>query len=503
MKTYEQILNDLQKIQDDLNLTGDAVELNKRIAAYVYYNFQIDVVSAVRERSLNTALLMNSKIAACMDNMYSVYRGKNPELVANIKFESNFGVDKFGLVYTSNTFKLYASEVYSFQPAISQDSVAGATKPTKIKLLVSSQDKLVYSFNDDKTLFKSTGWPYYIDIKLDTNVLASGLSENVFIYRKVDDPNLGTIKKEVKWTRIFTEHASSKESDELLFLLTIPDYGIRLYRKGGKLTESLLQNLFIEILPYTTIEGINLYDMKKINFSEGVLRSQNGKLPSELSDPNDTSELEQVVNVDDAGNLLNSGLDKNLYQMWLNPEIPRHEVQSLPYQANFSGYASPSMISNNDILFLFSEVFIDKILSCNFVANTTGDAIVIYYVPNGNADQITSTEKEAFLNRYDKYNLANSITSISEGNQVSIVVNVNYVADGTNDITSDVTAILNKYNNILGKVLKAKELEAQINKLNGVSYIESLTLEGVEGNSVELDKSEYFKLEVRLNQVVE
>lgn len=497
MKSYNEILNDLQTIQDELKLQGEAVELNKRLAAYVFYHWQIDVVNAIREGSINTAYLMNSKIVGCMDNMYSVFRGNNPILKLNMIFNAEFGAGKFDLVYTSNTFKLYAKDVISQQPTLAD--TAGNKTPVELELIMSKSDKIVYCPKDDQKLLEDKKWPYYIDIKLPTNLLASNLSEHLFIYRVDEEGN----KIEVKWTRIFTEHASSLTEEELLFVLTIPDYGLRVYKKGYfSLTAD--QNLYFEVLPFTTTEDINLLDVKKVSIPEGVLKSQKGYPQDQLPDPNDTTELEQVVNIDDSGNLILTVADRDYYQMYLSPEITRQDAATLSYQANFSGKSSSSIISNNDILFLFSETFIDRILSCNFSMNVEANAIYIYYVANTNAAAITPSEKTEFINKYDKYGLASSMLSIQEGNRVTRTVTLEYVPDGVTDISEQAGEIIEFYNNKLGQTLNPRELEGKINKLTGVNYVNSLQVSGLTDGQIEqLDVSQYYDLSLILKQVLE
>lgn len=495
MKTYADILNDLQNIQDEMKLEGDAVEINKRIAAYVYYHQQIDIVNAIRESSINSAYLMNSKIEHCMDNMYSVFRGTNPILTMNLILNAEFGYDKFDLVYNSNTFKLYAKEVISQHPTL--PNLNGTYTPISVDFIVSSAEKITYCPADDENLLDDKKWPYYIDIKLDTDRLASNLSEHLFIYRLVNGE-----KQEVKWTRIFTEHSTSPVSDELLFVLTIPDYGIRIYKKGY-FDYELDKDLHFEIIPYTTTSEVNLFDFEKITIPEGTLKSPSGYPQDELPDPNDTSLLEQVINIDDSGNLVESVENPELYQMILSKEIGRQDSATLAYQCNFSGRSSSSMISNNDILFLFSETFIDRILSCNFELDLESSSVIIYYTPNPNSTAITPNEKTDFVNKYDKYGIANSTIAIQEGNRVTRVVTLEYVSDGMTDITEAANNIIESYNNILGKELNQKELEGQFAKLQGVSYISSLTVSGLDSNETEkLPVSEYYDLSLTLRQII-
>lgn len=479
MKSYNEILEDLGKIAEDLRLTGDAVELNKRIAAYVYYHSQIDITNAVRERSMNTAFLMNSKIAACMDNMYSVFRGTNPILTANGVVTAEVGFNKFEEAYSSNTFKLYASQAYSYKPD-TEDS----NKIQSLQFIVSKEDLLDISLN--KASVDATSWPYYIDLKLDTKVLASDLSEHIYFY----DEETGN---EINWTRIFTEHAASQESDRLLFVLTLPDYGIRIYRKGNFRDND---KIHIKVIPYSCIRDINLFDMRKVVIDGLTLRSKNYQANR------DDESYNQTINVSDEGDYKSSGLNRDNFKMWLYTEVARQDKESLPYQANFSGRSSASIISNNDILFLFSETFINRILSCNFEASPTGDQLNIYYVQNPNADEISDNEKSEFLNKYDKYSLANSVSAISEGNVVNLNIGITFVSNGSVSIAEDVKNICDRYNNKLGQTLNLKEFEAQVNKLTGVSYVESISVVGSSETVFELAKSQYFNINVTLNQVI-
>mgnify|MGYP003082633860 CR=1 FL=1 len=202
--------------------------------------------------------------------------------------------------------------------------------------------------------------------------------------------------------------------------------------------------------------------------------------------------------------LIESVENEDLYQMILSKEISRHDAATLAYQCNFSGRSSSAMISNNDILFLFSESFIDRILSCNFELDIDSSSIVIYYVPNPDANAITATEKSDFINKYDKYGIANNMLAIQEGNRVTRVVTLEYVSDGMTDITEQANNIIESYNNVLGQTLNQKELEGQFAKLQGISYVNSLSVSGLSlEQTEELEVSQYYDLSLTLRQIIE
>ena len=75
MKSLQDYIDIYREIANNLQLTGDSVELLVQMMANATYISEVEQVSFANEASLERATLMNSKIQHCVNLMYSVFRG--------------------------------------------------------------------------------------------------------------------------------------------------------------------------------------------------------------------------------------------------------------------------------------------------------------------------------------------------------------------------------------------------------------------------------------------
>lgn len=225
MKSKDQIRSEYSALAKNRGLTGDSVELILDLLTYQSYENQIVSVANQFNNSLDRSS-GNATIQQCVDRLYSVYRGNCPSI--NLSFTSNkiLSVDKYGELYSSNSFKVFTT---------SQISITPTTKTQKIRAIISKER--VYqlkSITDVNT--------FYIDI------LENDLSEDCLV--KVN----GVINTT---TRIFSDHSRF----DYIFTLTLPGYGIRLIKKSG-----FKVNDVIEFVGFrsTTLSSINVSELGKI-----------------------------------------------------------------------------------------------------------------------------------------------------------------------------------------------------------------------------------------------
>ena len=81
MKSLQDYRDLYRSIASNLNLQGDSVEVLVQMLANASYISEVENVAYVQEASLEKAVLMNSKIQHCMNDMYSVFRGSCPRVI--------------------------------------------------------------------------------------------------------------------------------------------------------------------------------------------------------------------------------------------------------------------------------------------------------------------------------------------------------------------------------------------------------------------------------------
>ena len=73
MKSIQDYISIYRDIADNLEITGDSVEVLVQLLAQWSYLNENELVNYVNESSLETAQLTNSKIQHCVDSVYSVF----------------------------------------------------------------------------------------------------------------------------------------------------------------------------------------------------------------------------------------------------------------------------------------------------------------------------------------------------------------------------------------------------------------------------------------------
>lgn len=456
MISREQIKANLQKIAENYGYSGESTEMIIDMLTYLSYHNQIEILNATQESSLSTAKLINSKIVQCMSVMYSVYRGKNAKVKLHFRNNTLIKKNRLDLIYESNSFKLYTDSVLSLEPStIGSD---GKEILYTIECIFAKDTKFVTEVEVTEQN------KFFIDAIVDKRVLGN-LSEDVKV--TIDDVEYPT-------TRNFYEHINQpiynpleeiSETNQLdkLFILTIPDYGIRVFKKGYIDSNGNTKGYFetnktvkIECLTYTTAEEINVDEFNKIIVPGTILipfsgYREDGKTP--------------IVEGDTGRELLN--------------EIPRETSNSILYNANSSTRTQSQILSNSDVNVLFSEYFIDVIQSAINWYNKDTDTLYIYYVPKVVGNTITQLRVNSFVDKYKSYFITQNIAPV-KGIQLSVYVNLEIYITDTNEINDAVQAIFDKYANRLNPIgedtlINTKAIYAEISRLSTVSYINKYT----------------------------
>lgn len=439
MNSKEQIKYNLEQIAKNRNLSGEAVDLIIDLLTYALYHEQVEIANTAKEMSLNDAVLVNSKIALCCNNMYSVYRGKNPRLKLKIKVNSVLNKNRFDKIYESNSFKVYCNRILSINPS-PDPIILGETLGEDGKyhdnddLIISKDDIIQQSYTIDN--IQDT---YYIDIIDPTTTNHySNLSEDIIV--GIEDGN--TEYTEYKTTRIFSDHCKSFGSNEKIFVLTIPDYGIRLYKKDRFVVNS---RVYVKVFKYTTLDDINESELNKIVIpgTETLVYSETTGLKYDIVDT-----------------------------------IRRQDLESLQYEVNLAGRVNHEIQSNSDVSYLFNEVFIDKVImsAYKYVADEvsrSNDKLFIWYILKPGAE-ITDQDQIDFKTQYCSYFVCEQV-EIIEATEVPVVLELDVVTDDTSEnIYDQVQSILNEYTYKLGMKLNKELLISQISKIDTIKYVQNL-----------------------------
>ena len=107
MKSIQEYIDKYKGIANDLQLTGDSVDLLVQLLAHATYINEVENINYANESSLERATLPNSKIQHCMDIMYSVFRGSCPRVKLRFRPTKYISLEKYQRVYSSNNFSLY------------------------------------------------------------------------------------------------------------------------------------------------------------------------------------------------------------------------------------------------------------------------------------------------------------------------------------------------------------------------------------------------------------
>lgn len=451
MKSLQDYINTYREIADNLQLTGDSVELLIQMIANATYISEVEQVSYANEASLERATLLNSKIQHCDNMMYSVYRGKCPRVILRFKCNKIMSYKRNDIVYSSNRFALYYDQdAQTFYP----DSNEG--KIHTIECILAAERII-----DTQTLPDYNR--YYIDLNYNN------LSNDCYVKVNGND---------VKVYRRFADHLRYGG----IFDLTIPNFGMRLYAP----------DIFRKVPEIESYEGDEDLPPANTQITTGVYRY------CLLSDFNE-SELSRI-NI--KGTEFPSKLPSETFPgITLISEVPRDTTEKIHYKANRERYTNSIIRSNTDIGWMLEEMFPDKVvkggtfydfiklrkLEPEIVDDETGETTLgyklrlwIYYIPQNDIKKITDSDQKKFIEECSSYYVTEDIR-ILEGERCDVVFTLNVETYQDVRIDDEVLGILSQYENIFNMNLKDKlaEIESAVCKIPNVkSFIRTMDTEG-------------------------
>lgn len=526
MLSKDQIIKTLKSIAENNNLTGESVDLLIDLIAYAMYTEQFNIMTAIQENNLSTAKLMNSKIRSCMNVMYPVYRGRNARVKLLINTTQYLNKSKFDVLYSSNTFKLYAEDSLTISPTLDKPvAITGILCKTPLyentftidtsnryyidfminQKIIGNLSEDIRVFIDDKE-YKVTrnffdfirqnvsavpGNYYQIEDKSEYYIITSDYkfqaiySDEDFNQYRTDYPELEFNKVEdLKSVTDLPSMDSLINDQETLFALTITDFGVRLYKRGYFKVSSKVK---VQVLDYTTLDSINTDEFTKI------------KIPG-------TTNVETVISdgVETYRSL--KSLDKNnvVPRYYLKgcgaiKEIEREPDDTVLMNANYYERLQGQMVTKADINLLFNEYFIELVLNSinyhEFKPEEGKNNIYIYYVPKVDLNNLTKDEIDVFISKYKSYFISDNL-QIVMAQKIMIPVKITLYVNSMIDLSEDINLIFNQYSNKINSRDKSAEnqyiinwnkIRSSISKLDSVDYVEDIQFGQSNGDAYYID----------------
>lgn len=477
MKSLQDYIETFESIASNLGYTGDSVTLLTHLFANAAYINEVSNISYVQESSLDTSKLLNSKIQRCVDNMYSVFRGRCPRAILNIRPTKKITLNLFDEVAISNNFKLFYLGYLSLNdeeltgldgiktPNTSEFTMAplsvtpALTKNDTIQILC-----LMTSEFTDMEWTLTEGNNYYVDC------IESNLSNDLWV--KVNGEYKNT-------TREFSEHILKGS----IFDLTLTDYGSRLYLPDIFRAEFKKEE---EPAKENTSVVARFYKMCNLSdFSETEL--------SKVKSPIGT-----LVDFDSE---YNNGNYTGIYYI---DSVPRHDSSTIHYKSNRDRYVNSIIRSNSDIGNILEEAFPGKIVhkgtSYKFGKNSEGDVeLSIYYIPT--SEKLTDKEIEDYRSNMTSYFVTNVI-NVTPGRLFKAIFNVSAELYQISSIDDEMSDIIFNYDNKFGINFEEEKdsIIALINKITNIRKVNSFDITFMDEGDNEVSWEEIIKEDPNLSQ---
>ena len=520
MRSLQDYRNIYKEIADNNNITGDSVELLVQLLANASYINEVENISYVQEASLERSTLINSKIQHCMDNMYSVFRGRCPRVILKFKPTKYFSFNVFDKIITSNSFGVYYLGYYdpNAQDSTDEDNPrAIEIQPGTANLPV--EDGFIYApctihpaLNDEDTttiicllaeeaITKEWNTNKYNTYYVETT--EENLSNDVWVKigSNRDDRDYYDI------TRIFSDHILKHQ----VFDLTTTSFGSRLYIADILKTDEITDdensgsgNDFISIeAMYYKLSYINDYneaELKKINLRGADMVSL------------------------DPDFLISRGYSEITKGVVVISEVDRDGINTIHYKSSRDRFVSSIIRSNSDVGAVLEETYPDKVMpyGTNFIftagdGTDSGSCVDLYYVPKDPTNILTNTEVDDFVYNKKAYYITDEI-NVSAGRQYTAFFNIDLELYKPYTVDEEVAAILETYEKKFNIDLEAsiEEIKTLISKISNVKQVKELTISYInpEGNIIS-DTAElyddndnikpdiYFKKEYTINSIIQ
>ena len=479
MESLNTKIEKLRSIASSLGLHGESVEVIVQMLGYALHSSEVEHIAYSQEATLERATNINSKIQHCVNMMYSVYRGHNPRVIISFNPQKRFTFNPGDLVAKSNTYNIYYLGYWDETGGVNNE---GDFIYSGITIYPKSSEKvaLMCLLSSKEETFKwkiDTGNLFYHTIGTDTK-----LSSNYFL--ELSDTENGEYEQ-VTVTRQFSEH----ERKNYFFDLTLPGMGMRIYYPssyGDILNRSDFSDKWMKLRvhEYLKLSDLNENELKNLKIQ--------GSIPVPIYDINDETQ-QNFYNL----HLKYNSTDYIRYDSLIFiKESGVDNLGSIHYLANQNRYSGSIMATNQDLSFMLSEAFPEKIRQTDGVSyefNSNNNKLKLYYVPTDSSLDLTDSEKQKFIGENGSYYVTKEI-EITRGKRynVNIILDVDLYTNKS--LTEEISELLQRYQNRFGIDLgdqnnmtsQYQEIISLITKLSEVRYVSNMKIEYIDSETGEI-----------------
>jgi len=516
MRTIQDYRNIYRSIANNLNITGDSIELLVQLLANASYIDEVENINYALEGSLEKCSLINSKIQHCEDNMYSVFRGRCPRVLLRFKPTKYFTFNPFDRIISSNSFSVYYLGYYG-----TGNNEEGSTDVLPVEEgFVYAPCTIYPAINNETTIIIGLIAPEIIERTWSTTAtntyyvdcLEKDLSNDMFVYMEGNE-----IPEYLSVTRTFSEHILQHR----VFDLTTTDFGSRLYiadvlrsREDSYITaddeNTTDANIILnaKYFKYSNLSSYNINELKKMNISGAQM----------------TTFKDETL--EDGQFLIRRGYNELSPGVITIEEVSRDDINTIHYKANRDRFVSTILRTNSDVGTILEESYPEKVMSggTNFIFETgeTGSQVTLYYVPNNITNTLTDVEKSDFIENKKAYYVTDVI-NIEVGIQYTAILNIDLELYQPQNVESDIKSILETFEKKFNIDLEDSKdnIRTLISKISNVKQVRELEISYLSQNGINIDESVlyinentdpetrvikpniYFKIEYNINSIIQ
>lgn len=515
MKTLNDYIKEYSDIAKRLGYQGESINLLTQFLANASYISEVENIAYAREASIDKALLMNSKIQHCMNDMYSVYRGHCPRVVLAVKFLRPVSFMPYDEIIRSGKFSIYYIGYYEKSEEPNSETQEYTWTYEMGHFMGNDQESTYYivGFLAPQKWTARNTTNLYDNYYIESPAEAINLSNDVFV--SIDRG--GTIDHPVA-SRVFADHINDPKKN--VFDLTTTDYGSRIYfidyvinelewgstwypSTGNPNDGSSNVGASVTYYEYSKLDDYNLSELQKLQLKGADLVPYN-------------VEEDRIFLYGKRG-----WPEKGLVFI---PETSRDLLTTIHYKANRSRHLSTILRSNSDVGHILEELYPEKIQSgrtyYEFEVHGDVSRLIIYYIPMDSGNLLTEAEIREFRNKRLAYYVIDE-EDVDGGIQVypgiewkakfniSLELYKNVSENYYSTIKEKLENYENKFNIVFSDEL-INEIKADIAKIPNVKNILefNLNFEDSVGNIIEsvneaeFPDSVYYRIESSVSTVV-
>lgn len=495
MRSLQDYRDIYKEIASSNNITGDSVELLVQLLANASYISEVENISYVQEASLERCTLINSKIHHCMDQMYSVFRGRCPRVMIKFKPTKYMEFNVYDPIVNSNDFTVYYLGYLNTEET-DEDIVDNYTDDTSHRSELGTrnlpiEDGFVYgpctimpAVSDDDTytiiglIAKEKiemNWDTTSNNQYYVETIEENLSNDLWVKAGANNSSMDFFEV----SRVFSDHILNR----CIFDLTTTSYSSRLYFSGifddselnrndepvpgegpnGNITIQATYYKFSRISEYKPAE------LKKINISGAEMKAFD----------------RQFLDSRTEGSQIADGV-------FIISEVDRDSVGVIHYKANRDRFVNSIIRSNSDLGTVLEEMYPYKVMpygtNFEFHSGDGSSYVNIYYVPKDITNLLTDDEISDFVETKKAYYIVDDTIYVDPGQMITAHFNIDIELYNSLTIDSEITDILKNYENKFNVDLEGSldEIKTLISKVSNVKRVIGLSvtyLLGNDGNS--------------------